>query len=249
MIDQYDEEDSGDSFYVSWSDLVTLLLVFFVYLYSISEIDVVKFLEAKGSMTSEMQYDSEKNLLNQLKLEQEKLKQIHEEITEYIEEESLQDVFFVNYLEDRLEVNMGNVLLFSTGEAVLKPKAVQILKKVGGMFNTSDSKIVIEGHSDDRPIHTKAFPSNWELSASRAASVVRKLVYFGVDESRFLVIGHNQYSPLVPNTSEGNRSKNRRVKIVLKPDKDKIIQQTKVLKKASVQDAKSEKIKQVKASL
>lgn len=48
MIDQYDEEDSGDSFYVSWSDLVTLLLVFFVYLYSISEIDVVKFLEAKG---------------------------------------------------------------------------------------------------------------------------------------------------------------------------------------------------------
>lgn len=229
MINNFEEEDV-ENFYVSWSDLVSLLLVFFVYLYSISEIDIVKFLEAKESMQGGVIAETEKNLLEVLKLEQEKLKQIHEDITQFITEEKIQDVFSVELLEDRLELNMGNALLFGVGESSLKPKAESILSKLATMFKTSDSKIIVEGHTDNIPIHTATFPSNWELSSSRAASVVRFLSSKGVPEDKFVVIGYNQFSPLAPNTSEPNRAKNRRVKLTLKPDTEKLIQEARKAK-------------------
>ena len=213
-----DYEESVDNFYVSWSDLVTLLLVFFVYLYSISEIDVVKFLEAQGSMSEEISVDGATNLIEDMKQEQAKLAEIKQEIDEYIQAESLQDVFSVDLIKDSLEINLGNVLLFELGESSLKPKAKVILVEMSKLFAKINSRIIIEGHTDNIPIKTEKYPSNWELSAARAASVVRYLVKKGVPEKSFLVVGYNQFSPLVPNTSNANRSKNRRVKLIVKTD-------------------------------
>ena len=218
-------EEDVDNFYISWSDLMALLLVFFIYLYSISEIDVVKFLETKEAMQGGLVTDTEKNLLEILKLEQQKLQQMQVDITQFITDENLQDVFSVEFLDDRLELNMGNALLFSVGESSLKPKAKSILGKLGVMFDKSDSKIIVEGHTDNIPIKTKEYPSNWELSSSRASSVVRFLTSKGVAGSKFVVIGYNQYVPLVPNVNEASRAKNRRVKITLKPDTEKLIEQ------------------------
>ena len=218
-------EEDIDNFYVSWSDLMALLLVFFIYLYSISEIDVVKFLETKEAMQGGLVTETEKNLLEILKLEQQKLQQMQVDITHFITEENLQDVFSVEFLDDRLELNMGNALLFSLGESSLKGKAKSVLGKLGVMFDKSDSKIIVEGHTDNIPIKTKEYPSNWELSSSRASSVVRFLTSKGVAGSKFVVIGYNQYVPLVPNVNESSRAKNRRVKITLKPDTEKLIEQ------------------------
>lgn len=223
----HQEEETEDSFFVSWSDLVTLLLVFFVYLYSISEIDILKFLEATGSMKEEVNLSSEQDLLATMQMEKEKLLQMQKDIEEFIEEEQLEEVFSVEYTNEKLELNLGNVLLFEQGSADLKTKAKQILSKVGELFKTTDGQIIVEGHTDDIPIKTKEYPSNWELSSARASSVVRFLGSRQVKESRFLVIGYNQYKPLAPNSNSQNRSKNRRVKITLRPDRDKIIESTK----------------------
>jgi chemotaxis protein MotB len=216
-------ESNEDSFYVSWSDLVTLLLVFFVYLYSISEIDVVKFLEAAGSMSQEVNFDSDKNLLKTLHMEKEKLKQMKIDMDAFIEQEELNDVLSVAYTDEKLEINMGNVLLFELGSAELRDKAKVVLTKVSEVFNTSEGKIVVEGHTDDMPIATKQYPSNWELSSARASSVVRFLGLKQVKQDRFMVIGYNQFDPLVPNLNTVNRAKNRRVKITVKADRNTLI--------------------------
>lgn len=222
MISNYENVDDNN-FFVSWSDLVSLLLVFFVYLYSISEIDPLKFLQVKYALSGSEISSVEEDVLEILKLEQESLKTIYIEMEAFIQEESLQEVVSVTLLEDRLEISLGNVLLFEQGEATLKKNAEVILYQVGGLFNKNDGQIVVEGHTDDVPIETNAFPSNWELSSARASSVVRFLRQVGVQENRFVVMAFNQFKPVVPNTDDVSRAKNRRVKITVRPDRAKLI--------------------------
>ena len=219
MIARRTEEDV-DNFYVSWGDLVSLLLVFFIYLFSISEIDVVKFLQVRESVTSEIaaQDIPDEGVLQRLKKEQEALKEMKAQIETYIINNELQDDVQVEYTQDRLELNLGNALLFELGKADLKFNAKQLLNEVGNLMQSSNGYIVVEGHTDDIPVQTDQFPSNWELSSSRASSVVRFLGSQNVDLSRFRVLGMGQYDPLVPNDSAENRAKNRRVKITVKPN-------------------------------
>lgn len=224
MSDEENIEDA-DNFYVSWSDLVTLLLVFFVYLFSISEIDITKFLEAKESLNSSIDMKTDMEKLELIMLEKQKLKQMMVSMQEFIEKEDLSTVFNVTYTNDELEINMGNQLLFELGEATLRQQAKDVLERVAEMFKQSQSQIIVEGHTDDLPIHTDQYPSNWELSSARAASVVRYLADQDVAENRFVVIGYNMYDPLAPNDSSENRSKNRRVKITLRPDMDQILEE------------------------
>ena len=126
---------------------------------------------------------------------------------------------------------MGNQLLFELGSAELRDQAQSVLSKVAQMFNQTQSQIIVEGHTDDLPIHTEQFPSNWELSSARASSVVRSLSSQHVDQGRFLVLGYNMYEPLVPNDSVENRAKNRRVKITLKPNMAHIVDEYEKAKK------------------
>lgn len=227
-----EEFDEAENFYVSWSDLVTLLLVFFVYLFSISEIDITKFLEAKESLNSSIDIKTDMDKLELIMLEKQKLKQMMVSIQEYIEKEKLENVFNVSYMDDKLEINMGNQLLFELGSADLRQQAQSVLSRVALLFNQTQSQIIVEGHTDDLPIHTDQFPSNWELSSARASAVVRFLAEQQVDEGRFMVLGYNRYAPLVPNDSTENRAKNRRVKITLKPNMTHLIEEYEKIKKA-----------------
>ena len=219
------QKSSGDvdNFFVSWGDLVSLLLVFFVYLFSISEIDVVKFLEAQEAVGSELENPVKNDRLQRMKLEQEKLQEMQDKIEEYVETEELQDVVDIEYLDDRLELNFGNALLFQLGSSELKAKALEVMKEVSKITKEIESIIIVEGHTDNIPIKTDQYPSNWELSSARAASVVRAMINQGVPASRFVVMGYHQYKPLVPNSSPANRAKNRRVKITIKPDIDELL--------------------------
>ncbi len=218
-----------ENFYVSYSDMVTLLLIFFVYLFSISEIDPVKLMAAMNSVKQEMTgAQSVDQMVQKLEIEQKKLQQMKQDIQKFITENGLEEKVTVSYQDGQLDLNMGDAVLFPLGSADLKPEALEILKKLSGMFITSDTKIVVEGHTDDIPIKG-AFPSNWELSSARASSVVRFMESTGVASNRFLVIGFNRHSPLVPNDSPEHRARNRRVKITLKPDVQKILEQTKAV--------------------
>ncbi len=218
-----------ENFYISYSDMITLLLIFFVYLFSISEIDPVKLAQAQDSIHDQIskQVPSvSSQMVKKLALEQAKLKQMQKEIQQYIDQHGLKEVVSVKYQDGQLDLNLGDAVLFERGRADLKPQALEVLQKLGGLFQKSSSKIVVEGHTDDIPIQSTVFPSNWELSSARASSVVRFLESLGVGSGRFTVIGYNQFRPVAPNTSEANRVKNRRVKITLKPDVDRLLNAT-----------------------
>jgi chemotaxis protein MotB len=114
-----------------------------------------------------------------------------------------------------ISVNLVDQILFKSGEADISPRGKQVLSKVGGVLKgITDKQILIGGHTDDRPIHTPQFPSNWELSAARAVNVVHYLAEtVGVDAARLTAAGYSEFHP----RSKRDKAKNRRIEILLTP--------------------------------
>jgi chemotaxis protein MotB len=134
-----------------------------------------------------------------------------------------QDLVDVSFTENRVRVNMKDKMLYASGSAHLSNAAVTALRDISRVLSTVPNAIQVEGNTDNRPIHTEEFPSNWELSAARAASVVHLLTRMGVDPSRLSAIGYGEHHPTASNDSEEGRAKNRRVTLVIlgmngKPD-------------------------------
>jgi chemotaxis protein MotB len=114
-----------------------------------------------------------------------------------------------------IEVEIQTDILFPSASAQLSPNAVGVIERLGSALAPFPNSIRVEGHTDNRPIKTVAFTSNWELSAARAGSVVRVLESRGVDPERLAVIGYGEHRPTHPNTTEAGRNANRRVIIVI----------------------------------
>jgi len=117
--------------------------------------------------------------------------------------------------EDWLELEMKSKVLFYSGEARLEKRAVPIIGKVADILRPSSNLIQVEGFTDNNPINTPRFPSNWELSAARAASVVHLLDRFGLNPDRMSAIGYGEFKPIADNQTEEGRQKNRRVVLVV----------------------------------
>ena len=117
--------------------------------------------------------------------------------------------------QNRVRVNLVDEILFKSGDAEISPRGKKVLDKVGTVLKgLTDKQIMIGGHTDDRPIHTPQFPSNWELSAARAVNVVHYLAEaVGVDASKLTAAGFGEYHP----RSKRNKAKNRRIEILLTP--------------------------------
>ncbi|MBT5855815.1 OmpA family protein [bacterium] len=210
-----------DNFYISWGDLITLLLVMFIFLYSISTIDQNKFLLVTQSVQEEIMDSpvdtSVSQLVDKMKEEQKRMEETFNQIKKVVREEKLEDVFDVQFVDRSIELRMENVLLFSSGSADLKAIAQNVLGKIGIVLSQSSGIIIVEGHTDDVPIRSTKYPSNWELSSARAASVVRNLSGNGVHEARFRIQAFNKFDPLVPNKNMASRAKNRRVELKILP--------------------------------
>lgn len=114
-----------------------------------------------------------------------------------------------------ISVNLVDEILFKSGDATISSRGQQVLAKVGGVLKgVTDKQILIGGHTDDRPIHTAPFPSNWELSAARAVNVVHYLAEtVGVDPARLTAAGYSEFHP----RSKKDKAKNRRIEILLTP--------------------------------
>jgi len=121
----------------------------------------------------------------------------------------------INIKEGEINLQLPESILFATGQAELLPQAVDLLKKIAPILVDNSYPISIEGHSDNVPIQTQQFPSNWELSAARATVVLRKLAELGVDYRRMKAIGYADTNPVSDNDSEQGRGKNRRVNILI----------------------------------
>jgi chemotaxis protein MotB len=120
--------------------------------------------------------------------------------------------------DNSVDVEIGTDILFQSGAASLSPSAVPVLVQLSATLKPFHSQVRVEGYTDDRPIRTAAFPSNWELSAARAASVVHLLTDNGIEPARLAVIAYGEYRPLRPNDSNEARNANRRVVLVLMND-------------------------------
>lgn len=137
--------------------------------------------------------------------------QLNDALLEQIEN---QDVS-LNKGEDWLELEIKSNVLFYSGESRLEKEAVPIIGKVADILRTSANPIQVEGFTDNQPINTPRFPSNWELSAARAASVVHLLDRYGLAPSRMSAIGYGQFKPIANNITADGRQKNRRVVLVV----------------------------------
>jgi chemotaxis protein MotB len=114
-----------------------------------------------------------------------------------------------------LEIEINTDILFPSGSGAFSSSAEQVLDKLAEVLKPFPNPIRVEGHTDDRPIHTGAFPSNWELSAARAASVVHQFTKQGIDPLRLEIVGFGEFHPRQPNASAEGRNANRRVAVLV----------------------------------
>lgn len=137
--------------------------------------------------------------------------QLTSALSELIESEDV----IIKKGDDWLELEIKSRVLFQSGEARLERAAVPIIGEVADILQSSANPIQVEGFTDNKPINTPRFPSNWELSAARAASVVHLLDRYGIQPDRMSAIGYGEYKPVADNSTEEGRQKNRRVVLVV----------------------------------
>jgi chemotaxis protein MotB len=130
------------------------------------------------------------------------------------------DLVEVQHVGDTIEVDMKSQMLFESGSARLAQQALPALEGLGAVLRSLRNAVRVEGHTDNKPIATLQFPSNWELSAARAASVVHFLTRSGIPPTRMAAIGYGEHRPVADNGSEEGRARNRRVTLIILGTKD-----------------------------
>jgi len=147
--------------------------------------------------------------------ERRRLKQISSQFKAVLEPYIKQNLVAVKENDFWLELELKSKILFASGEADLTPRALPIIKKIAEIIRRTRNMINVEGHTDNVPIDTVEFPSNWDLASARAASVVRQLVEDGINPARLAAVGYGEFHPIADNNSVDGRFKNRRVLLVL----------------------------------
>ncbi|NLJ99137.1 MAG: flagellar motor protein MotB [Tissierellia bacterium] len=221
------ESNDSDNWLTTYSDLVTLLLCFFILLFSFSEIDAQKFRSIMSSFqggTGVLNGGTTLELDENLELEsgalEEDLEKLKDLLEDYADSIGLGDEILLTVEERGLVIRFMDNVLFDSGKADLKPESMEILKSVSEILNMDDFKeklIKIEGHTDTDPIlYSEEFPTNWELSSTRSTNVLRYLVEEqGIRGNRISSSGYSFYRPIAPNDTKENKAKNRRVDIVI----------------------------------
>ena len=217
---------------VTYSDLVTQLLAFFVILFTISTVDVQRFQLLLSAFRASVGVLERGRSLDRQALvgnpplqvvptfnysrAAEQLQVVYEELSRLVESGGLERFVQLVPEERGLVVRFADRVLFDLGRAELRPEARRVLDSVAEVLKPLPNAIRVEGHTDDLPIHNARFPSNWELSTARATTVVRYLIErHGFEPRRLSAAGYGEYRPLVPNTSEAARQRNRRVDVVV----------------------------------
>ncbi len=119
-----------------------------------------------------------------------------------------------------LVVSLDSAVLFASGSATVNPSNEPVLIKLGKTLNSVDNEVRVEGHTDNVPIKTSTYPSNWELSSARATSIVKLFINeCNVSPKKLVPVGYGQYRPIADNSTEEGRSKNRRVDIIIMSEK------------------------------
>lgn len=235
----------------TYSDLMSLLLTFFILLFSMSIVSEERFrevaeslrmaligsssdaiLDDQGNAYGDMEFDDYGDLSeyegldpDDLAVEEspsdlnyvpETVLDLFDTVNSYISAEGLQADVTLSRDQEGVYIDIQEAILFDSGSATLKENGRETLAQLAGLFDLFDNELIIEGYTDNVPMNSRQFPSNWELSTARAVSVLRYLSEsYDISPTRLSARGYGEYHPIVPNDSDQNRALNRRVNIVI----------------------------------
>ena len=220
--------DNHERWLLTYADLITLLLAFFIVMYSMSRIDAKKFgavsSALSGALSGKQLAMRERQIFARLQEDEEgggaldtgELRLMREEIQEIVEDADMGEAVTSEVTDRGLVIHIMEGALFEEARADLTDGARAVLRLVADKLRDNDNQLRVEGHTDPRPIHTSKFPSNWELSTARATAVLRFMVdSIGIEPGRISALGFGEFRPMVPNDSPAQMAQNRRVDIVI----------------------------------
>jgi chemotaxis protein MotB len=207
------EEVNLDDWLATYGDMVTLLMCFFLLLISVSDVDVLLWEEMKKGLRSEIVKSEERTPLAEIKWD----------LDQILEPEREQGIVDIQLGRRGIQMEFASSAFYAPGSAELGPVALEIVEKVINAIKAIDYykfQIDVEGHTDDVPISTARFPSNWELSVARATNIIKYSIDQGIEPERLKAAGYADTKPVLPNRNPDtgaaipeNQAKNRRIVI------------------------------------
>lgn len=227
---------NAERYLLTYSDMITLLMMFFIIMYAASNVDAVKYKEISDSLkiafsggqtiigsgdsmdikkiSARTTQDIQNDKVNEI--EQNRLKEIKQTIDNYIEQNNMSASVNTEIEERGLVVSIRDTLFFDSGKADVNPEFQKKIIEIGRILNTIDNYIRIEGHTDNIPISNYKYIDNLDLSTARANAVLRVLQnQSNINPKRLTSMGYGDQRPVADNNTEAGREKNRRVDIVV----------------------------------
>ena len=227
------EEHMDESWLIPYADLLTLLLALFIVLYASSNVDQEKFnaMAEKWQEVIERSVGAGMTYIPMLvpdagetappeegegATEQESMLAMQAMIEQYLAEQGIESQVTTSIDDRGLVISMNDAILFDPGSGVIKPEYRDVLIKIGETINRLNNYIRVEGHTDNIPESSMMYPTNWELSGARAASVVRLFIDEShIDPYKLMAAQYGEFRPIADNSTPEGRSKNRRVDIII----------------------------------
>ncbi len=243
------EHENHERWLISYADFITLLFAFFVVMYAISSVNESKYKVFSASLSSAFSAPADKpeavaplgeqdkllkslverrnaRLAEQQRAQQERMQNIAKNLNQVMAPLVKNGQVSVTQTSRGVVLEINASALFDPGDAVLRGGSVKTLAEVAQVLGQGDQAIEVEGHTDNTPINTPQFPSNWELSSARASSVVRLFIVQGMTAARLTAVGSAANHPVVSNDTPDGRARNRRVTVtILAPAPDHPAQQ------------------------
>jgi chemotaxis protein MotB len=224
------EGQSGPGWEIVYSGFILILLCFFIMLCSFSTMEEAKIMRFVRSFSNAVsffpggsQFETGTVILPRsggMVASRSGMAKLFEDLESLTDRFDLEDDIELLFSKEGLVMRLSEHTLFESGVATISQQALPMLEKIGVLIAQTDYLIRIEGHTDNVPIHTAAFPSNWELSTARAVNVLRYFIQdHRIDAQRMSAEGFGEFRPLVPNDTRENRATNRRVVVIfIRPD-------------------------------
>ncbi len=233
---RFDAEEENTGWLMTYGDMMSLLLVFFILLFAFSNIDKKKFQDIMGAISGalgghvvvvpgtppppgtipQLPPDPLDLLRQAVEMERSRLSGLQTQLQKLIEENNIGNRITLNDENEGLVLVVQDMIMFDSGRAEIREEMRPYLQKIGSVLRNIGSRIAVEGHTDDVPIHNERFFSNWELSVTRATNVVHFfLEQCGLDPARLTASGYAFYKPRYDLNST-DREKNRRIEVVIK---------------------------------
>lgn len=235
-----EEHENLERWLVSYADFITLMFAFFVVMYSLSSLNEGKYRVLSESLMVAFQNPSalikqkpevaagQKVIMQpqtaiirkpmadpRTRQQEQKMKGIAKDVMKVMDPLVKEGQVKITQSERGVAIEINASVLFSSGDAKLASESIKVLTAVGQVLTQVDNPVQIEGYTDDVPIKSPVFPSNWELSAARASSVVRLFEENGVDPERMVAVGYGENHPVDSNDTAEGRSRNRRVTVMI----------------------------------